>query len=85
MRTLTRFLIPAFFALFAVASAQLPPEVIADKYLIQAEHLLEKKDYIAALNMMEKALGLQKEHNLTLLDKFHFKYRWPNRLDADCN
>lgn len=46
---------------FANASAQLPPEVIADKYLIQAEQLLEKKDYIAALNMMEKSLALQKE------------------------
>ena len=39
---------------FTAASAQLPPEVIADKYLVQAEQLFEKKDYVAALNMMDK-------------------------------
>ena len=73
MRTLTLFLIPAFFALFAVASAQLPPKVIADKYLMQAEQLLEKQDYEAALNLVEKILALQKEHNLTLSDNLYFK------------
>ncbi len=59
---------------FTIASAQLPPEVIADKYLVQAEQLFERKDYVAALNMMDKILALQKEHNITLLDEFHFKY-----------
>ena len=59
---------------FTVASAQLPPEVIADKYLVQAEQLFGKKDYVAALNMMDKIIALQKEHNITLLDEFHFKY-----------
>ncbi len=59
---------------FIVASAQLPPEVIADKYLVQAEQLLEKKDYVAALDLMDKSLALQKEHGLTLLDEFYFKY-----------
>ena len=58
---------------FTVTSAQLPPEVIADKYLVQAEQLLEKKDYVAAPNMMEKIIALQKEHSLTLPDDFHFK------------
>ena len=74
MQTLTPFLIPVFLSLFAVASAQLPPEIIADKYLLQAEQLLEKKDYIAALNVMDKAIALQKEHNLTLPVEFPFKY-----------
>ena len=59
--------------LFAVASAQLPPKVTADKYLIQAEQLLEKQDYEAALNMVEKIIALQKEHNLTLSDNLYFK------------
>ena len=71
---ITGFFIPALLGLFAAASAQLPPEVIADKYLVQAEQLLEKKDYVAALNMMDKIIALQKEHNITLLDEFHFKY-----------
>ena len=71
---ITGFFISALLGLFVAASAQLPPEVIADKYLVQAEQLFEKKDYVAALNMMDKILALQKEHNITLLDEFHFKY-----------
>ena len=59
--------------LFAVASAQLPPKVIADKYLMQAEQLLEKQDYEAALNLVEKIIALQKEHNLTLSGNLYFK------------
>ena len=59
---------------FTAASAQLPPKVIADKYLIQAEQLIEKKDYIAALDMMDKIIALQKEHSFTLPEEFHFKY-----------
>ena len=58
---------------FTVASAQLPPKVIADKYLMQAEQLLEKKDYEAALNLVEKIIALQKEHNLTLSDNLYFE------------
>ena len=60
--------------LFEVASAQLPPKVIADKYLIHAEQLYAAKDYVEAFNVMEKILALQKEHSLTLPDEFHFKY-----------
>ena len=74
MRMFIGFFIPALLGFFAVASAQLPPEIIADKYLMQAEQLHAKKDYVAALNMMDKAIALQKEHNLTLPDEFHFKY-----------
>ena len=73
-RMLTAFLIPALFGFFTVASAQLPPKVIADKYLIQAEQLLEKKDYEAVLNLMEKIIALQKEYGFTLPEEFHFRY-----------
>ena len=73
MRKVTSFII-ALLGLFTVASAQLPPKVIADKYLIQAEQLLKKQDYETALNLVEKIIALQKEHNLTLSDEFHFKY-----------
>ena len=72
-KKLTTFFFPVLLGLFAVASAQLPPKVIADKYLVQAEQLLEKKDYEAALNMVEKILALQKERNLTLSDNLYFK------------
>ena len=59
---------------FTVASAQLPPEMMADKYLIQAEQLHAAKDYAGAFKVMEQIITLQKEHNLTLSDEFHFKY-----------
>ena len=58
---------------FTVTSAQLPPKVIADKYRIQVRQLLNKEDYIAALNMVEKIIVLQKEHSLTLSHEFYFK------------
>ena len=59
---------------FTVASAQLPPKIMADKHLIHAEQLYAAKDYAEAFNVMEKIIALQKEHNLTLPDEFHFKY-----------
>jgi len=74
MRTLTLFLIPAFLSLFAVASAQLPPEIMVDKHLIEAEQLHAAKDYVGAFKVMDKIIALQKEHNLTLPVEFHFKY-----------
>ena len=58
---------------FTVASAQLSPKVMADKYRIQVGQLLEKEDYKAAFNMVEKIIALQKEHRLTLADEFYFK------------
>ena len=37
------FLVPAFFGLFAVASAQLPPEIMVDKYLIEEDPRAAKR------------------------------------------
>ena len=59
---------------FTEAVAQLPPEIMADRYLVQAERLMKEKDYKAALEAMEKIVALQKEHDLKLPDEFHFKY-----------
>ena len=74
MQILVRSIFVLFLlGFFTVASAQLPPKVIADKYLTQVEQLLEKQDYEAALNMVEKIIALQKEHNLTLSDNLYFK------------
>ncbi|MDE2890613.1 MAG: hypothetical protein OXR72_20625 [Gemmatimonadota bacterium] len=56
------------------ASIDLPPEMMADKYLIKAEQLHAKEDYAAALKVMEKVIALQKEHGIKLPDGFHFKY-----------
>ena len=55
------FFIAVLLGLFAVASAQLPPEIMMDKHLILAEQLFEKKDYAGAFNVMEKIIALEKE------------------------
>ena len=55
-------------------AAELPPEIMADKYLVHAEQLHAAKDYAGAFEVMEKIIALQKEHNLKLPDEFHFKY-----------
>ena len=56
------------------ATAELPPEVIADKHLIEAEQAQEREDYAGAMKIMEKIIALQKEHNFKHVDGFHFKY-----------
>ena len=73
-RIIRSIFVLCLLGIFTVAYAQLPPKVIADKYLVQAEQLLEKQDYEAALNILDKIIALQKEHNLTLPDEFHFQY-----------
>ena len=67
-------LITVVLGFFTVASAQLPPEMMADKYLIQAEALRAQKDYAGAFKVMEKIIALQKEHNFTLPNEFLFTY-----------
>ena len=67
-------LVAALLGSFTEAAAQLPPEIMADRYLVQAERLMNEKDYKAALEAMEKIVALQKEHDLKLPDGFHFKY-----------
>ncbi len=51
---------------FIEAAAQLPPEIMADRYLVEAERLMKEKEFKAALEAMEKIVALQKEHDLTL-------------------
>ena len=75
MREVIRsFFVLFFLGFFTVASAQLPPEIRVDRYLILAEKYMDEKDYESAFNVMKKILALQKEHSLTLVDEFHFKY-----------
>ena len=73
-KVIKSFFIIVLLGFFTVASAQLPPEIMADKYLIHAEQLYAAKDYAEAFNVMKKIIELQKEHNLALPDEFHFKY-----------
>lgn len=71
-RSVTIFILSGFFT-YASAQTPLPPKVLADKYLMQAELSLEKKDYDGALSFVDKILALQKEHGFALRDEFHFK------------
>ena len=53
---------------------QLPPEILADKYLRQAEQLVREKDYPGARQALEKLLALQQEHGLEPDPEDHFRY-----------
>ena len=55
-------------------AAQLPPEILVDKYLLQAKMLSEEKNYNGALEAMDRIVALQKEHDLTLPGDFPFHY-----------
>ena len=54
--------------------AQLPPEILVDRYLLQAEQRQAQGNHYGALESLQKALDLQKEHGLTLPDEFHFQH-----------
>ena len=47
-----------------VSAAQLPPEMLVDKYLLQATMLSEEKNHKGALEAMDQIVALQKEHDL---------------------
>ena len=59
---------------FTVASAQLPPEIRADAYLLQAEQAIRNGDLHRAQAAIQNILRLQKEHELDLSDEFLFRY-----------
>lgn len=64
----------AWLGCFMVAVAQLPPEIMADRYLLRAERLIADKDPKGAFDTMNKILALQEEHGLTLPEDFRIKY-----------
>ena len=53
---------------------ELPPGILADKYLRQAEQLVQEKDYEGARKAMENLLALQQEHGLEPDPEDHFRY-----------
>ena len=59
---------------FMVAVAQLPPEVMVDRYLLRAERLMVDKNPKGAFDTMNRILALQEEHDLTLPEDFRIKY-----------
>ena len=71
---ITGFFIPALLGFFTVASAQLPPEIRADAYLLQAEQAIRNGDSFRAQAAIQNILHLQTEHELDLSGEFHFRY-----------
>ena len=65
------------FAVVCVAAtetaAELPPEIQADRFLVRAERMEAEKNYVGALKALDDHLALQKAHNLSLPDDFHFR------------
>ena len=57
-----------------VFAAQLPPEMLVDKFLLQAKMLSEEKKHKGALEAMDRIVVLQKAHDLTLPGDFPFHY-----------
>lgn len=53
---------------------QLPPEILADKYLRQAEQLVRERGYEGARKAMEELLALQQEHGLEPEPEDHYRY-----------
>ena len=59
----------------AVALAvQLPPEMEADRFLLQAESAIDEQDFEQAKTTMDRILELQAEHDLELPEQFPFRY-----------
>ena len=73
-KTVGCLLVVALLPGIMFGSAQLPPEILADQYLLQADRQISDKDHEGALESLQKILALQKEHGLTLPGAFHFKY-----------
>ena len=59
---------------FTVAVAQLPPDIMADSYLLRAEQAVRDGDQARALAAINNILDLQNEYELNLPDDFHFRY-----------
>ena len=73
--------LPAFVLAFAaslagmcVNAADLPPEIQADRYLIQAERQIQAGDHAEALATLDKIVALQSDHGLAIPSAFWFKY-----------
>lgn len=75
MRNRTTLLALWFVAFLVVHSAlaQLPPEIMADRYLVQAERELGAGDAASAVETLNRIVALQAEHGLEVPDEFWFR------------
>ena len=59
---------------FTVASAQLPPEIRADAYLLQVEQSIRGGDLDRARTAIQNIRNLQEQQEMDLSGEFHFRY-----------
>ena len=58
----------------AVAALQLPPEIQADRYLLEAEKEIQAQDFEGAKESLDRILALQAQHGLEIPEEFFFRY-----------
>ena len=58
----------------AATALQLPPDMQADRYLLQAEERIERRNFAAAKQSLDRILVLQDQHGLELPQEFFFRY-----------
>ena len=63
----------ALFALTASLAAQLPPEIMADRYLLQAERAIEREDFGAAQAALDQISLIGPTDSLALPEPFYFR------------
>ena len=63
-------------ALLAVGllPAQLPPEIEMDRHTVRAEQHMEEGNFYLAMQSLDRALALQKEHGIEVPEEFLFAY-----------
>ena len=57
-----------------VAAMQLPPEIQADRYLLEAEKQIQEQDYKGAKESLDRILALEAQHGLEIPAEFFFRY-----------
>ena len=67
-------LLLAVVLLAGEGAAQLPPDIQADRYLVEAERHIGTGDHVAAQAALDRILTLQTEHDLALPEAFWFQY-----------
>ena len=58
----------------AVTALQLPPEIQADRYLLEAEKEIQAQDFKGAKESLDRILALQAQHGLEIPEEFFFRY-----------
>ena len=61
-----------FFAV--VPALQLPPEIQADRYLLEAEKKIQEQNFEGAKDAMDRILKLEVQHGLEIPEEFFFRY-----------